>query len=368
MAAAGIGAAGLAAAGSILNTGMNAMFNSIEAKKQREWNEQMMDKQNAWSLDMWNRTNEYNSPSAQLSRLREAGLNPLYYGLDGTSANGLESAQPLGYERASLKGVSNPLGEGVEAYLNARSVQKDIEVKNAQIDKLEAETAGVGLDNEWKDKTMDARVESEELKNSITEEQIKNFQKQRDVMEQDIKKKIAETESEWERKALLQAQKILEDAKANEIYALLPYKQNLMAAQTEAQKAAAAASWASAAYTNKMIDGGYLDSIIDKAKEDARKAGYDADTAEVNKMIMEFKASIQNGTIFAINDMKDGKTTAVSRTMDWLAGRLFQTLNITATALGAGISANALGSVSVSNNAGSSTSNSVSSSHMTGLK
>ena len=69
----------------------------------------MMDKQNQWSLDMWNRTNEYNSPAAQIARLREAGLNPLYYGLDGTSANGLESAQALGYDRASMAGMTNPV-------------------------------------------------------------------------------------------------------------------------------------------------------------------------------------------------------------------------------------------------------------------
>ena len=105
------------------------------AQQQMEWNEAMMDKQNEWSLDMWNKTNEYNAPSSQLARLREAGLNPLYYGLDGTSANGLESAQPLGYDRASMRGLANPLASGLEGYMSMKSMQKDIDLKNAQIDK-----------------------------------------------------------------------------------------------------------------------------------------------------------------------------------------------------------------------------------------
>lgn len=338
------------------------------AKEQQEWNEAMMDKQNEWSLDMWNKTNEYNSPTAQISRLREAGLNPLYYGLDGTSANAFESAGVLGYDRASMRGLANPFQAGFENFMAARSLQKDIDLKNAQIDKLEADTQGVGLDNEWKDRTMAARVEAENLKNNISKEEIENFKTQRQVMLKDIALKIEQAKTEAERQALLQAEKMLKDAEAAEIYALLPYKQNLYAAQTEAQQAAAAASWANAAYQNKLIDEGYVDALISRAKEEARKAGYEADSAEVNKALMKYKQSIQNGTIFAINDLQNGKTTAVSRTLDWIFGKLFQSINITATALGAGINANALGSVSSSSQNSQGSSASQSSSSMVGIK
>lgn len=109
---------------------VSAGANMIEASKQREWNEQMMDKQNQWSLEMWNRTNEYNSPSAQVQRLRDAGLNPLYYGLDGSSASSFESAQPLGYERAQFGATENPVGMAF-----------DSAIKNAQIANIQANTA-----------------------------------------------------------------------------------------------------------------------------------------------------------------------------------------------------------------------------------
>ena len=48
---------------------------------QRKWNEAMYNRQRQDALADWARTNEYNSPLAQMQRLREAGLNPhLIYG------------------------------------------------------------------------------------------------------------------------------------------------------------------------------------------------------------------------------------------------------------------------------------------------
>lgn len=44
---------------------------------------------NRWNIAQWNRQNEYNSPTAQMERLREAGLNPnLIYGESTSGATG----------------------------------------------------------------------------------------------------------------------------------------------------------------------------------------------------------------------------------------------------------------------------------------
>lgn len=365
----GSGVAGVVTAGlGMINAALDRKQERELAEQQRNWSLEMMNKQNEWSLDMWNRTNEYNSPESQVARLRAANLNPLYYGLDGSSAKSFESAQPLGYDRASMAGLSNPIQIGLQDYMSMKSLQKDIQLKNAQIDKIEADTTSVGLDNEWKDMTMDARVEAENIKNNLSKEQVENFKKQRAVMQADIELKIKQADSEVERKALMEAEKILKENEAQEILTLLPFKQLLIQAQTEAQKASAAVSWANAAYQRKLIDDGYVDSIIEQAKEDARKAGYDADNAEVRKMLEQYRYSIANGTVFAINDLKDGKTTAVSRTFDFIAGKLFQALNITATALGTGIKGSDLGTVSSSSQSSSGSSASRSYSTMTGSK
>lgn len=270
-------------------------FEQQESEKQREWSEQMQDKQNEWSLNMWNKTNEYNSPSAQVERLREAGLNPLYYGLDGSSANGLESAQALGYDRASAKGMTNPMQAALEGYSAIKSLKKDLELKNAQIDKLNEDTAGVKLDNEFKDKTMDTREEALKIANNMSKEQIENVKKERERMEADIKKKIAETETEQERKMLVIAETALKKANEKEILELLPYKKLLMEAQTEAQKAAAAASYAHAMYERKLLDSGYIDEMC-------REMSARADNAEAQSAINEFKNAVRQGNIFTISE------------------------------------------------------------------
>jgi len=79
---------GTAAASSIDNA--SAIYATGTAnKKTREWNEKMQALQRQQAIEDWNRQNEYNHPSAQMARLREAGLNPhLVYGkgADNTSA------------------------------------------------------------------------------------------------------------------------------------------------------------------------------------------------------------------------------------------------------------------------------------------
>lgn len=130
--------------GSIISAGsqsvqnaLNRSFEREEAEKQRRWNEEQADKANAWNLEQWNRENEYNSASAQVQRMRDAGLNPLYYGLDGSSASGQPAATTLGYERASMPSAPNPF-----------SIFGSLPLQIAQVDKMRAETAKVNNENE----------------------------------------------------------------------------------------------------------------------------------------------------------------------------------------------------------------------------
>lgn len=111
-------------------------FNREEAANQRAWNEKMTAQQNAWNMELWNKENEYNTPTAQMERLREAGLNPLYYGLDGNSTEGPQAAQALGYERATAPNYANPF-EGFG----------DIAAKIAQISNIQADTAKKNNEN-----------------------------------------------------------------------------------------------------------------------------------------------------------------------------------------------------------------------------
>ena len=71
-----IGAAGLGAAANNKNVAQNQMnndFNAREAQKARDF-----------QLEMWNKQNEYNSPSNQRKLRAEAGYNP-YLGYDSNT-------------------------------------------------------------------------------------------------------------------------------------------------------------------------------------------------------------------------------------------------------------------------------------------
>ena len=60
-----------------------------------------------FSVDMWNKNNAYNAPSAQVSRLKAAGLNPLAQSMSGQSAQMIGSS-PQGSSSASSVSQAPP--------------------------------------------------------------------------------------------------------------------------------------------------------------------------------------------------------------------------------------------------------------------
>lgn len=76
----------IGAAGGVVGTAANAIWQGAMNKKTRKWNEKMYGRQRADALTDWNMQNEYNSPAAQMERYKAAGLNPnLIYGQSNES-------------------------------------------------------------------------------------------------------------------------------------------------------------------------------------------------------------------------------------------------------------------------------------------
>ena len=114
----------------LISTGANIYAQGRLNKKTREWNEQQYAKQRADSLADWNMQNEYNSPTSQMARLREAGLNPnLVYGKGADN-----TAQAV---RSADTGNWNPQRADVE--LPQLSSYLDAQVKQQTIDNLKAQ-------------------------------------------------------------------------------------------------------------------------------------------------------------------------------------------------------------------------------------
>ena len=72
---------------------MQNQFNAQEAQKNRDF-----------QVDMFNRTNEYNSPKAQMQRFMEAGLNPdLMY---GNGASSIAAQSPSGSQASGTSPIA----------------------------------------------------------------------------------------------------------------------------------------------------------------------------------------------------------------------------------------------------------------------
>lgn len=92
-----------------------------------EQQNQMFDKQAKWY-----------SPEQQKQRLKEAGLNPgLMYGLGGEGGSSVSSGGGSG---AAVQGVGNPGTQAVMMGLQAKSIESQIALNNAQASKINAET------------------------------------------------------------------------------------------------------------------------------------------------------------------------------------------------------------------------------------
>lgn len=74
------------------NDDSSAYVGLMSAQMTNSNNLKLAKQQNDWNVEMWNKQNEYNSPSAQMQRYQEAGLNPLFASIDGGQAQQLQSA------------------------------------------------------------------------------------------------------------------------------------------------------------------------------------------------------------------------------------------------------------------------------------
>lgn len=231
-----------------------ADINALEAEKQRNWEEQMSNTE----------------VQRRVSDMRSAGINP-YMMFGGLSAASTPSGASASVSSPTSGNTISNLLELVFAKQRADINKAQIKVlesqanrNNAEADNLGANTSGVELDNEWKQKTLDARVESESLKNSLTDsERAKNWQLINESKERS-NLAIEQAKTEEEKREAFRAKAILDRANAENIEAMRPYYQLYYSATSEAQRADAKYKLVQAAYTNGLIDSGYISTMVNE--------------------------------------------------------------------------------------------------------
>lgn len=101
-------------------------------------NKRMAEYQWNQELDLWNKSNEYNSPKSQMARLKEAGLNPnLVYGNGiknvGNSQLPKYNSPTADYSQVPANQTASNIGSLMDRYLDQKTKAANIDATNASI-------------------------------------------------------------------------------------------------------------------------------------------------------------------------------------------------------------------------------------------
>lgn len=198
-------------------------FQREENQKTRDYNLNLAKQQNQWNIDQWNRENEYNTPLNQMNRYKSAGLNPdLMYGQQNLSAASPEMTSGEGATPMDYSPVANgpTIGEAASIAANARLTNAQAKLAESQADKVDSETVGQTINNEWLPKLLKGQIEinEAEVKQKFADAGLKGKQievavEQIKVMQQSVKesqKKIEDLQSQMENRTFQQVQSMLE--------------------------------------------------------------------------------------------------------------------------------------------------------------
>ncbi|QCS36289.1 minor capsid protein [Capybara microvirus Cap1_SP_217] len=123
----------------ILSTFLQGMFDRVSQNYNYTLQMDLANKEFAQNLEMWNLQNEYNSPKAQMERLREAGLNPnLVYG-SGASTGNASSAPSYSRPNYQYQNVIKNL-DLQSAVIELLKSKEELELMREQQKSIESQT------------------------------------------------------------------------------------------------------------------------------------------------------------------------------------------------------------------------------------
>ena len=202
-------------------------FNAQEAQKNRDFQKQMFDE-----------TNQWNSASAQVQRLREAGLNP-YLMMNGGDA-GIASSPQGAQASSSANSYSAPVASSGDIVGNSFKQMSDQlydrweqAARIRQMDSISAyndvradvEQGRWYIDKQWLPETYDADVKYKDAMTTNTKLQSSLVPFQSQMM-------MSQTDYYSEYQASLRAQAVLNAMKAENVRILNKYLPDQMMAQT----------------------------------------------------------------------------------------------------------------------------------------
>lgn len=128
------------AGASLAGGAINSLSQGSQNRRSRRFAQEQYTRENNDNVSFWRQQNQYNDPSAQVSRLKSAGLNPaLMYGGSASGASG--QAGPLKAPSAQRPQFqsSNPGDAVAGAGLSYMNALYDLELKQAQTNNLKSQ-------------------------------------------------------------------------------------------------------------------------------------------------------------------------------------------------------------------------------------
>lgn len=149
----------LSSIGSALNN-----LTGVSSSQKKTYQQQLASTayQNAYNASMWQAQNEYNSPTAQLARMREAGIdiNPTSYAL-GTG-NLSNTATFVGSE-GGFSGSGSPAGNPISQLMGMASGILGVRETQARIDNMKEQKINIMTEGN----RLFNQVETQRLENEI---------------------------------------------------------------------------------------------------------------------------------------------------------------------------------------------------------
>lgn len=262
----------------------NLASGAVNAGLQRETNEQnanLARMQNSWNYQMWQRANAYNSPFAQMQRLKAAGINPaLAY------SNGIENLGVEAPEMVSSQGHAPNIGS---PFANLAQNTKQEQLTDSQIDvnksianrnnataglmTTQTEVAGVRLKILQKNGEAISDAQLDKLKADISYLQEVSSNIKQDtaikVLEEKKLQYYVDNIQPAELEAI-EAETGLKKAQTKELLYLMSYKALLMKAQANSANADARFKNANAEFQERLNSSDtYIQDVVNSMNYDA---------------------------------------------------------------------------------------------------
>lgn len=162
----------------------------IQANKSSKADRKMVQRENQksrdWNEKMWHLQNEFNSPTAQLARFVDAGLNPaLAYG-EVTSGLATNPTSSYGQGSTNADQTSSRMADAAQLFNQMNLANSAIRLNDSQAeanealaDKYRSETTGQNLSNTYEGEILNTKVSQirEALKTSKISNELLDFEK-----------------------------------------------------------------------------------------------------------------------------------------------------------------------------------------------